>query len=564
MAYKEVSRVEITEVIRQWQAGRGTREITRSTGISRNTIRKYILTAQSCNLMRDGPSPTDSQIITLVQLNKAGPREVVIPTDKVLEPWADQIQKWIKDDRLKLSRIQELLAQQHCLVAYTCLRRYVKRKGWFGHSHTTVRMADTQPGEVAEADFGRMGLADDHETGRKRLVWGMQVVLGYSRHQFLWPLLGQKLADVIEGLEATWAFFKGVPRYLVLDNFPAAVVGADPLNPRLTRGFLEYAQHRGFIADPARPGHPKDKPKIERQVPYARERFFKGGQFNGLADMRDQARRWCLETAGQRVHGTTQRLPLVVFQEEEQAKLLPWDGQPYDVPDWHTATVHQDHHIYYRYAIYSAPYSTCPPGTELEARGDSKLVRLYKRGELMKVHLRQPRGGRSTDPDDYPPELTPYTLRSPNYLKRRGAELGESVGAFTDKLLGGPTPWSKMRQAYKLLRLGEKYTPMRLNSACEKALSVDLIDVRRLEHILKEALEEEAMPAIVPAPLPGRFARPGSVFSINGEQVESIGDNNSGNHGGDHHGNHLGDQKRGFIPVSSTGQALNEIEGGMI
>jgi len=556
MAYKEVSRVEVTEVIRQWQAGRGTREITRSTGISRNTIRKYILTAQSCGLVRDGPAPDESQLITLVQLNRAGPREVVIPTDKVLEPWADQIQQWLKDDRLKLSRIQELLAQKHCLVAYTCLRRYVKRKGWFGHSHTTVRMADTEPGEVAEADFGRMGLADDPETGRKRLAWGMQVVLGYSRHQFLWPLFGQKLADVIEGLEATWAFFKGVPRYLVLDNFPAAVVGADPLNPRLTRGFLEYAQRRGFIADPARVRHPKDKPKIERQVPYARERFFKGGQFNGLADMRDQARRWCLETAGQRVHGTTRRLPLVVFQEEEQAKLLPWDGQPYDVPDWHTATVHQDHHIYYRYAIYSAPSSTCPPGTELEVRGDRELVRLYKRGELMKVHPRKPRGGRSTDPDDYPPELTPYTLRSPNYLRRRGAELGESVGAFADKLLGGPTPWSKMRQAYKLLRLGEKYTSLRLNSACEKALSVDLIDVRRLERILKEALEEEAMPVIAPAPLPGRFARPGSVFAI-------TCDGNNGNHPDNHNGDHHGDQNMQVYPSSTDSPRSEFIEGGI-
>jgi len=52
-----------------------------------------------------------------------------------------------------------------------------------------------------------------------------------------------------------------------------------------------------------------------------------------------------------------------------------------------------------------------------------------------------------------------------------------------------------MRQAYKLLRLGDKYTPLRLNSACEKALAVDLIDVRRLERILIDALEQEAMPA---------------------------------------------------------------------
>ena len=116
MAYKEVSRVEITEVIRQWQTGRGIREITRSTGLARNTIRKYILTAQSCGLARDGPPPTESQLITLVQLNKAGPRQAAVPTNKVLEPRADQIEQWLKQDKLKLTRIQELLAQRQCLV----------------------------------------------------------------------------------------------------------------------------------------------------------------------------------------------------------------------------------------------------------------------------------------------------------------------------------------------------------------------------------------------------------------------------------------------------------------
>jgi len=192
MAYKEVSRVEITEVIRQWQAGRGIREITRSTGLSRNTIRKYILTAQSCSLARDGPPPTESQLITLVQLNRAGPREVVIPTDKVLEPWAEQIEQWLKHDRLKLTRIQELLAQHRCLVAYTCLRRYVMRRGWMGKgSHTTVRMADTEPGQMAEVDFGRLGLTWDPESGRRRLASGMLTVMGYSRHSFLWPLFAQ-------------------------------------------------------------------------------------------------------------------------------------------------------------------------------------------------------------------------------------------------------------------------------------------------------------------------------------------------------------------------------------
>jgi len=184
-------------------------------------------------------------------------------------------------------------------------------------------MADTKPGQVAEIDFGRLGLLWDPESNRKRLIWALVIVLAYSRHMFVWPTLQQRLGDIIEGLEACWAFFGGIPHYLVIDNLPAAVAGPDSLNPRLTRGFLEYAQRRGFFADPTRVRHPQDKPKVESSVRFVRERFFKGGDFHDIVDIRRQAKQWCLETAGQRVHGTTQRLPLVVFQEEEQSTLLP-------------------------------------------------------------------------------------------------------------------------------------------------------------------------------------------------------------------------------------------------
>lgn len=515
MTYKEVSRVEITEIIRRWQAGASVRGLSRATGLSRNTIQKYVTVAEGCGLKRDGPSPIESQLLSLVQLNATGRPQSPIPTEKILEPWTETIRQWIKEDHLQLTRVQELLLGRDCSVPYTSLRRFIARKGWSKSCPSTVRMADTKPGEVGEMDFGRLGLMLDPETGRRWVVWAQVIVLGYSRHSFVWPMFHQQLGDVIEGLEAAWDFFQGMPRYLVLDNFPAAVAGYDPLNPRLTRGFLEYVQHRGFFADPARVRHPKDKPKVESGVHYVKERFFKGGQFRDLADLRAQARRWCLETAGQRVHGTTRRLPLVVFQAEEQAHLLPWNGEPYDVPDWEDVRVHPDHHIAYRYAIYSAPDSSCPPGTKLEVRGDREMVRLYKKGVLVKFHPRQPRGGRHTDPDDYPSELTSYTLRSPNHYRRKSAELGQAVGAFADRLLGGPIPWAKIRQAQKLLSLGERYTPSRLDAACQKALSVDLIDVRRLERILREALEAEATPGGTAGPPPaGRFARPGNAFAI--------------------------------------------------
>ncbi|MBI3975823.1 MAG: hypothetical protein HY334_05470 [Armatimonadetes bacterium] len=72
-------------------------------------------------------------------------------------------------------------------------------------------------------------------------------------------MLRQTLAETIVGLEAAWRFFKGIPKRVILDNFAAAVAGPDPLEPRLTRGFLEYSQARGFFCDPARVRKPRDK-----------------------------------------------------------------------------------------------------------------------------------------------------------------------------------------------------------------------------------------------------------------------------------------------------------------
>ena len=514
MAYREVTRVGIGEVIRRWQAGEGQRQIASGTGLSRATVRKYVEASRAVGLSQEGPGPTEEQLSRLATISQPGPRHPEAPTEELLAPWADQLYEWLKGDRLQLTRIQELLGARGVRVSYASLLRFVVRRGWQQRTPPrTVRMEPSAPGEVAEVDFGRLGRLLDPEAGRSRTVWALIVVLSHSRHCFVWPTYGQKLEDVIAGLEAAWSFFDGIPRYLVFDNCPAAVAGPDALHPRLTRGFLEYAQHRGFIADPARVRHPKDKPKVERTVPYVRERFFKGGEFSSVGQLKEEAARWCKEVAGHRVHGTTRRLPLVVFEEEERQTLSLWDGIPYEVTDWRTAKVHLDHHVSCQYALYSVPSSLCPPGQQVEVGLGSKLVRIYHRGMLIKVHPRQPRGGRATDRADYPAELTPYTTRAPDGIKRSAAEHGLAVAAFAERLFDGPWPWARMRQGFKLLRLGQRYTSQRLDDACRKALDVDLIDVRRVERILVQALESEEPPP-QPGPLPpGRFARPGSVFA---------------------------------------------------
>ena len=146
----------------------------------------------------------------------------------------------------------------------------------------------------------------------------------------------------------------------------------------------------------------------------------------------------------------------------------------------------------------------------MEIRLDSKLVRIYHRARLVKNHHRQPRGGRA----NYPAELSTYTMKASDRIKRRAALHGPAVAQFAERLFDARHPWSKIRQGHKLIRLGDRYSAEQLDAACQRALPVDLIDVRRVERIPVQALEEETMPQL-PLPIPaGRFARPGSVFAL--------------------------------------------------
>ena len=119
----------------------------------------------------------------------------------------------------------------------------------------------------------------------------------------------------------------------------------------------------------------------------------------------------------------------MVFQDEESHTLIPWDGEPYETTRWCTSEVNPDHHVACQYALYSVPASICPPGQKVEVRLDSKLVHIYHRGKLIKTHVRQLRSGRSTDPEGCPAELTAYTMKAPERVKREAATVSASGGA---------------------------------------------------------------------------------------------------------------------------------------
>jgi len=522
VAYRELGMWEVLDVLQRVQRGETKSGIERATGRTRKTIHRYVKTAAKLGWTPGSTPPDEALAARVAQRLRPGPG---VPaeggaSEALLAPHRDQLRAWLVPDDgtrgLRLSKVRALLARQGLAVPYSSLHRFVVAQcGFQDARRRTVRRAECAPGELAEVDFGRLGLVWDPETKRRRVAHALLVTLVYSRHQYVHVSFSQTLADLITGLEDAWELLGGVPARVVIDNLKAAVTKADRYDPIFSRTFSEYAAWRGFVIDAAVVKHPTGKPHVERNVQYLRESFFRGEQFLDLAHVQREAVRWCLETAGQRVHGTTGQRPRAVFENEEKARLQPLGKPRFDPPSWASCKVHPDHHVQFLKAIYSVP--TRHVGKTVWVRGDTKLVRIYVEGECVKTHGRMPAGGRSTDYKDYPAELAPYAMRDPEAMIREAERVGEQVGRFMTRLLAGPLPWTKLRQAQKLLRLGNKYGKARVEAACRRALCFDLLNVKRVEHLLEAGLGTDRDPLPEPGAQivllhPPRFLRPATSF----------------------------------------------------
>jgi transposase len=526
MAYREVSVFEIKEVLRLWLRGEGYRGIDRLSGVDRKTVRRYVEAAVAAGLTRDGGEAQLTDVVIGLVCERVRPAR---PAGhgagwESLVPHEAEIRAWLAKG-LKLVKVQDLLARKGVVVAYRTLNRFATQRCGFGEAKTMVRVNDGEPGSELQVDFGRMGLVPDPDSGGRRLVHALIFTACYSRHCFVWLSHRQTTAAVIEGFEAAWKFFDGVFAVVIPDNMSAIVEEADPVNPRFNDAFLEYAQSRGFVIDPARVRSPKDKPKVERQVQYVRGSYFAGEEFVDLADAQRRAQVWCATTAGLRTHGTTQCRPLEVFRVEEAPLLGPAPTDAYDLPLYAKPLVHRDHHIEVDKALYSIPGNLI--GLRVNARADARVVKVFHRGQLVKVHPRQRQGGRHTDACDLPTGTEVYAMRDIEALKRMAAGHGAAVGAYAAAVLDSPLPWTRMRQVYRLLGLVKKWGAKRVEAACQRALEAEAVDVGLISRMLERATENVPPPspatgsAAASNVAPGRFSRDASEFATGVEGAGS-------------------------------------------
>jgi len=203
-------------------------------------------------------------------------------------------------------------------------------------------------------------------------------------------------------------------------------------------------------------------------------------------------------------------------------------------------------------------------GRHLHARADSEPVKLYHHGQLVKAHPRQRPGGRWTDPADLPAEKSGYALRDLTRLIALCAGHGPNVGIYAERLLDDPLPWTRMRAVYRLLGLVKRYGPGPVETACSRALDLDVVSVSKVASMLERATETTVplLPA-AGAARTSRFARDPGEYAARSAPHLAGGRTAPASDGTTATGGRTAPASTGATPTASGGTAtLTLIRGG--
>jgi hypothetical protein len=156
---------------------------------------------------------------------------------------------------------------------------------------------------------------------------------------------------------------------------------------------------------------------------------------------------------------------------------------------WTKAKLHANCHVQFELCYYSAPFRWLHQELWLEV-GPS-AVRIYHDHELVAVHARlfKP-GDRSTVQDHLPPDAQAYFMRDPQWCLAQAKAVGPACRAVIESMFGKGV-LDYLRAAQGLLGLRTRFTALRLEAACARALNFGAPTYRTIKQILKEGLDQQ-------------------------------------------------------------------------
>jgi len=488
------------QVIALGRLGWSLRRIERETGVRRETAAGYLKAAgigvrypgawgrqpaapdsKPANEVITDSVPAADPVSNAIPGPDSKPANGVIPdcgvgppplstTASASEPYRELIEQALIRGRNAKAIWQDLVDDHGFVGGYQSVKRFINKLKGPTSPQQPCAVIVTQPGEEGQVDYGDGPMVRDPQSGRHRRTRLFVLTLGFSRKCVRLIVFTSSTHTWAEMHETAFARLGGVPRVLVLDNLREGVLKPDIYDPTINPVYRDMLAHYRAIAMPCRIRDPDRKGKVESSVGHTQSTPLKGQRFETLSEAQAYLDRWEEHWADTRIHGTTKRQVAAMFAEEKPA-LLPLPLEPFRYYQYGERSVHLDGCVEVEAAYYSAP-----PGwiaRRVQVQWDRLHVRLLdpRTGQLLREHLRQPRGVHRILPEDRQ-QRTPFTTEQ---LLRRAENASDRIGVLC-KTMYARQGQTAVRRLQGVLALAKKHGTAAVDDACAAAIEVEVYD----------------------------------------------------------------------------------------
>jgi len=389
---------------------------------------------------------------------------------------------------LTIKRIYQDLVREHEITGtYSGVRHYVQKHR--PPKQDIYMVMHCMPGEEAQVDFGYIGKLN--VGGKPRKAWVFIMILSYSRYMYAQIVLDQNVKTFIGCHISAFRYFKGVPQIVKIDNLKAAVIEADFYEPLLQRTYAEFAGHYGFLPEPCRVYTPTDKGKVESAVKYVKDNCLRQRDFAEIEGADKFLSVWLETIANRRVHGTTHKIPVDLFNQNEIKALGELPVEDFTMSASDTAIVGTQCHISYGSNYYSVPYQYID--FKVDVIEVNNLLKIYFKGNEIAVHVLETRrkGEHITDKSHYPASKNISQAEILSNIKPKVYEIGIGAVEFYDRHVkaSGVNRQSSTRSLSGLLNLKKKYPDEVINQACLRACHYGSVSYQTVKKICEKGID---------------------------------------------------------------------------
>ncbi len=292
--------------------GRSIRSVGRETGLSRNTIRKYL---------KDSSPPSYHRQVDPV-------RHKLCDYEERLQTLFEQDLKRPRRERRTGVKLYEQLVLEGYTGSYSPVQRFVRDL-----KRTGLRSGDAFiPLQFQSGDALQFDWSEEHVVlgGIAQKVKIAHFRLCHSRKPFVVAYPGEPQEMVLDAFVRALTFYGGVPRRVIIDNPKTMVTYVSRSKDRIFHPrFLALMNH--YVMEPVActPASGWEKGQVENQVQFLRSRLFTPKlAFDDLEGLNAWLYLQC-DALGSRPHPERQDQTVDAVFAAEQAELRPL-GRPFD------------------------------------------------------------------------------------------------------------------------------------------------------------------------------------------------------------------------------------------